>query len=132
SLRPCFPASAAIWSRIATILWRAGSSFGTCHRESATCLPSVQSVPRPSMSGGCERRGGLGSLIASSNYTKKRAPRNGCRESRAPLACGLHGATLGATLDPRAPACVQPVDQRVGGLDRGGGRHLDRAPILPD
>src|SRR5436190_2993970 len=80
------------------------------------------------MSGGCERRGGLGSLIASSNYTKKRAPRNGCRESGAPLACGLHGATF----DPRAPACVQPVDQRVGRIDRRGGRHLDRAPLLPD
>src|SRR5207253_1731723 len=80
------------------------------------------------MSGGCERRGGLGSLIASSNYTKKRAPRNGCRESGAPLACGLHGATF----DPRALACVQPVDQRVGRLDRRGGRHLDRAPLLSD
>src|SRR2546422_7268896 len=85
------------------------------------------------MSGGCERRGGLGSLIASSNYTKKRAPRNGCRESGAPLACGLHGATFdGATFDPRALARVQPVDQRVGRLDRRGGRHLDRAPLLSD
>src|SRR5881296_2943044 len=80
------------------------------------------------MSGGCERRGGLGSLIASSNYTKKRAPRSGCRESRVPLACGLHGATL----DPRPPACVQPVDQRVGRLDRRGGRDLDRVALLPD
>src|SRR2546430_8743320 len=80
------------------------------------------------MSGGRARRGGLGSFMASSNYTKKRAPRDGCREFGGPLASGLHGATLVA----RAAAGLQPLDQGLCWLGRRGGRLPDRGPMLSD